>query len=112
MLRSRALRQAMARPPIWLTSWATAMLDTVARPTWLSGMRKADATLLITPIWWRTCIRSGRVGGSISQITSNGRSSVTTRSTLPVQRQLRNRFGATPAADGDDDADGGARSEQ
>src|SRR5437588_1052655 len=46
------------------------MLDTVARPTWLSGIRKPDAILLITPIWWRTCMRSGRVGGSTSQISS------------------------------------------
>src|SRR5436305_15340496 len=34
-------------------------------------MRKADAIRLITPIWWRTGIRSGRVGGSISQMHSN-----------------------------------------
>ena len=53
------------------TSCATATLDTVARPMWLSGMRNADATLLSTPIWCRTCMRSGRVGGSTSQITSN-----------------------------------------
>src|SRR5579884_12656 len=58
------------RPPIRSTSWATATLETVARPRWLSGTKKAVATLLITPIWWRTRIRSGRVGGCISQITS------------------------------------------
>ena len=32
------------------TSWATAMLETVARPMWLSGIRNADAHLLNTPI--------------------------------------------------------------
>ena len=41
----------MARPPMSATSWATAMLDTVARPMWLSGIRNADATRLRTPIW-------------------------------------------------------------
>src|SRR4051812_20211739 len=69
-LRSRELRQAMLRPPMASTSWATATLDTVARPMWLSGMRNEWATLLIVPIWWRTCFRSGLVGGSISQTSS------------------------------------------
>jgi len=32
------------------TSCATAMLDTVARPMWLSGIKNDDATLLKTPI--------------------------------------------------------------
>ncbi len=59
----------MLRPPIACTSCATAMLDTVARPMWLSGIRNASATGARTPIWCRTCVRSGRVGGSISQIT-------------------------------------------
>ena len=71
--QSRAFRQAIARPPMRATSWATAMLDTVARPMWLSGMRKAEEIGLSTPIWWRTRVRSGRVAGSTSQITSNGR---------------------------------------
>ena len=62
----------MERPPMASTSWATATLDTVARPMWLSGMRKALATGLSTPIWCRTRLRSGLVGGSISQISSNG----------------------------------------
>ena len=43
--------QAMERPPICCTSWATATLETVARPMWLSGMRKVVATGLRTPIW-------------------------------------------------------------
>ena len=60
----------MDRPPIRATSWATAMLDTVARPMWLSGIKNAHATSLITPIWCRTCMRSGRVAGSISHINS------------------------------------------
>lgn len=30
--------------------WAMAMLDTVARPMWLSGMRNAEAIGLMTPI--------------------------------------------------------------
>ena len=54
------------------TSWATATLETVARPMWLSGMRNVVATGLSTPIWWRTRVRSGVVAGSISQISSNG----------------------------------------
>ena len=61
----------MLRPPIACTSCATATLDTVARPMWLSGMRKLLATLDSVPIWCRTCIRSGLVGGSISQTTWN-----------------------------------------
>jgi len=63
----------MLRPPIACTSWATAMLDTVARPMWLSGIRNVPATADSTPIWWRTRRRSGRVAGSISQISSKGR---------------------------------------
>src|SRR5512133_1152030 len=55
----------MLAPPIAATSCATAMLDTVARPTWLSGTRNDRATGASTPIWCRTCRRSGRVGGSI-----------------------------------------------
>ena len=39
----------MDRPPMSLTSWATAMLDTVARPMWLSGMRNAPAMRLMHP---------------------------------------------------------------
>ena len=61
----------MLRPPMAATSWATAMLDTVARPMWLSGIRNASATGVSTPIWCRTCRRSGRVGGSISHTTPN-----------------------------------------
>ena len=34
----------MERPPMASTSWATATLETVARPMWLSGMRKHVAT--------------------------------------------------------------------
>ena len=49
-LRSRALTQAIDRPPIASTSRATATLDTVARPMWLSGIRKLEATELSTPI--------------------------------------------------------------
>ena len=66
------MTQAMDRPPMRSTSWATATLDTVARPRWLSGMRKEDATLLSTPIWCLTCMRPGRVGGSTSQTISTG----------------------------------------
>ena len=40
----------MDRPPMRSTSCATATLDTVARPMWLSGIRNAVATLLSTPI--------------------------------------------------------------
>src|SRR5690606_105063 len=61
---------ATARHPICATSWATATLDTVARPMWLSGIRKRVAIVLSTPIWWRTRDRSGRVAGSISHTTS------------------------------------------
>src|SRR5690606_2835577 len=61
---------ATARQPICATSWATATLDTVARPMWLSGIRKRVAIGLRTPIWWRTRVRSGRVAGSISHTTS------------------------------------------
>jgi hypothetical protein len=50
-LRSRALRHATASPPIRPTSWATAMLDTVALPMWLSGIRNDDAIRLIAAIW-------------------------------------------------------------
>jgi len=46
------------------------MLETVDLPMWLSGIKKALATGLSTPIWWRTCVRSGRVAGSISQMIS------------------------------------------
>ncbi len=53
-----------------MTSWATAMLDTVALPMWLSGIKNSEETLLSTPIWSRTLRRSGLVAGSISQITS------------------------------------------
>ncbi len=48
--RSRALRHAIGRPPIDATSCATAMLETVARPMWLSGIKNDDATPLMTPI--------------------------------------------------------------
>jgi hypothetical protein len=40
----------MPRAPIACTSWATATLDTVARPMWLSGIRNESATALSTPI--------------------------------------------------------------
>ncbi len=63
----------MERPPICCTSCATATLETVARPMWLSGIKKVVATWLSTPIWCRTRVRSGVVAGSISQISSNGR---------------------------------------
>ncbi len=63
----------MERPPICCTSCATATLETVARPMWLSGIRNVVATGLRTPIWWRTRVRSGLVAGSISQISSKGR---------------------------------------
>ncbi len=62
----------MERPPICCTSCATATLETVARPMWLSGMRNELATGLRTPIWCRTRVRSGVVAGSISQTISNG----------------------------------------
>jgi hypothetical protein len=48
--RSREFRQAILAPPMALTSCATAMLDTVARPTWLSGIRNERATGARTPI--------------------------------------------------------------
>ena len=63
----------MDRPPMAWTSWATATLETVARPMWLSGIRNEVAMGLSTPIWWRTRVRSGVVAGSISQTTSKGR---------------------------------------
>ena len=72
MLRSLAFKQAIARPPMSITSRATAMLETVARPMWLSGMRNVEDTALSTPIWCRTRRKSGLVAGSISQIISNG----------------------------------------
>ena len=50
-LRSRELMQAMLRPPMACTSCATAMLETVARPMWLSGIRKVLDTAVSTPIW-------------------------------------------------------------
>lgn len=56
------------------------MLDTVDLPMWLSGIRNASATGLSMPIWWRTCVRSGRVAGSISQMISK---LLGTRNTLP-----------------------------
>ena len=74
MLRSLALRHAIDRPPISATSCATAMLDTVARPMWLSGIKNDDAARLNTPIWCRTRMRSGRVAGSISHTMPNLRS--------------------------------------
>ena len=74
MLRSLALRHAIDRPPISATSCATAMLDTVARPMWLSGIKNDDAARLNTPIWCRTRMRSGRVAGSISHTMPNSRS--------------------------------------
>ncbi len=40
----------MERPPIASTSCATATLETVARPMWLSGIRNALAIGLRTPI--------------------------------------------------------------
>ncbi len=46
------------------------MLETVARPMWLSGIKNADAIPLIAPIWCRTRVRSGRVAGSTSQMIS------------------------------------------
>src|SRR2546425_7696249 len=51
------------------TSWATARLETVARPRWLSGTRKASHTPARASIWRRTRSRSGRNGGSISHRT-------------------------------------------
>src|ERR1700761_2442097 len=69
--------QAMLCPPMACTSCATAMLETVARPMWLSGIRKVLDTAVSTPIWWRACVRSGRTGGSISQTISNGRALMT-----------------------------------
>ena len=62
----------MERPPMASTSWATATLETVARPMWLSGIRNVVAATLRTPIWWRTRLRSGVVAGSISQMSSKG----------------------------------------
>lgn len=44
------MRHAIGRPPIDATSCATAMLETVARPMWLSGIKNDDATPLMTPI--------------------------------------------------------------
>ncbi len=66
----------MDRPPMASTSWATATLETVARPMWLSGIKNALAIGLSTPIWWRTRVRSGVVAGSISQISSKARSGI------------------------------------
>jgi hypothetical protein len=40
----------------------------------LSGIKNESATGLNTPIWCRTRVRSGRVGGSTSQINSKRRS--------------------------------------
>ena len=39
----------MARTPMLATSWATATLETVARPRWLSGIKKASVTGAKTP---------------------------------------------------------------
>lgn len=55
----------------------TATLDTVARPTWLSGIRKASVTGASTAPRYRTRVGSGPGAGSISAMTSNG--VVTTR---------------------------------
>ncbi len=62
----------MERPPIASTSCATATLETVARPMWLSGIKNVLAMELSTPIWCLTRFRSGEVAGSISQMSSNG----------------------------------------
>ena len=50
---------------------ATAMLETVARPRWLSGTRNASHQGCSTAICSRTIPKSGVVGGSISHRTSN-----------------------------------------
>ena len=55
----------MARPPISATSWATAMLDTVARPMWLSGMRNAEAMRLVSPFGRLSRGVAGIVGDAI-----------------------------------------------
>ncbi len=91
-LRSRELTQAMLWPPMACTSCATAMLETVARPMWLSGIRKVLDTAVSTPIWWRACVRSGRTGGSISQMISNGRALM--RATLGQEPALGCRIPA------------------
>jgi hypothetical protein len=66
----------MLRRPIACTSFATAMLDTVARPMWLSGIRKSSTTGASMPIWCRARVRSGLVGGSISHTTEKLRLTV------------------------------------
>jgi hypothetical protein len=68
------------------------MLETVARPMWLSGIRKVLDTAVSTPIWWRACVRSGRTGGSISQMISNGRALM--RATLGQEPALGYRIPA------------------
>jgi len=82
----------MLWPPMACTSCATAMLETVARPRWLSGIRKVLDTAVSTPIWWRACVRSGRTGGSISQMISNGRALM--RATLGQEPDLGCRIPA------------------
>jgi hypothetical protein len=52
------------------------MLETVALPMWLSGIRNDVATGVITPIWCRTRVRSGVVAGSISHTSSKRRSTI------------------------------------
>lgn len=84
----------MALTPMPVTSWATATLETVARPRWLSGIKKRSAIGANTPTWWRTRVRSGLVAGSISATTSNPESAMTNATarsgTLPDGgRQLR-----------------------
>jgi hypothetical protein len=69
--RSRAFMHAIESPPMYATSWATETLETVARPRWLSGIRKASTTGFRTWICSRTISMSGRRGGWISQRTAN-----------------------------------------
>jgi hypothetical protein len=83
-----------------------AALDTVARPMWLSGIRKAEATLLSTPIWWRTCMRSARVAGSTSQTTRN---LATPRAYEAGRRRRDNATGGGRTADDSIKRPGGSR---
>ena len=48
------------------------MLDTVARPKWLSGTRNLSAIPVSRAICRRTAVRSGPVAGSSSQTISKG----------------------------------------
>src|SRR5579871_2718955 len=97
----------MALTPMPATSWATAMLETVARPRWLSGIKKRSAIGASTPTWWRTRVRSGLVAGSISATTSNPGGGMTNDTDKRLPPALRRLLRQWPHA-----CDGGLDAEQ